>query len=445
MKRATHALSRFIAAVGLVAVLLGASPAAAASTYEASPDTYRRLVRTLRAGDTLALAAGEYREGLPLLNLSGEPDRPITISGPTSGPPAVFIARAEHNTVSIVDSHHVVVRNLVLDGRGLPVDGVKAEGHAHWAHHITLENLVIRGHGNNQQNVGISTKCPAWSWVIRGNTIVGAGTGIYLGNSDGSAPFVAGLIERNLIVDTIGYNLQVKHQHPRPDVPGMPVTSSVTVIRHNVFANPAGGSPTDSRPNVLVGHWPLTGPGADDRYVVYGNFFYQNRFESLFQGEGNVALYDNLFVNRFGDAIRIQPHNDIPKRIDIAFNTVLALDAGITVTQGAGSSSFRQSVVANAVFAGVPISGGEEFANFTAPLSDAERYLTQPFAPPGQLDLFPRAPLATAIDQDVPNPATLPDWTRDFNGRLRKPHSIGAYGDSGANPGWLPALELMPE
>ena len=177
-------------ALALSLTVAGAGQAQA--IHEASPQDYRRAVAMLRAGDTLALAAGEYREGLTLRYLAGEADRPITISGPATGPPATFVARDGRNTVSIVDSQHLVIRNLVLDGRNLPVDGVKAEGNARWAHHITLENLVIRGHGNNQQTVAISTKCPAWNWVIRGNTIVGAGTGIYLGNSDGSAPFVAG-------------------------------------------------------------------------------------------------------------------------------------------------------------------------------------------------------------------------------------------------------------
>jgi hypothetical protein len=40
---------------------------------------------------------------------------------------------------------------------------------------------------------------PTWGRIIRRNVIDGAGTGIYLGNSDGSAPFVAGIIENNLI------------------------------------------------------------------------------------------------------------------------------------------------------------------------------------------------------------------------------------------------------
>ncbi len=427
-----------------VATALFASVIAhAATTYEATPDNYRRLVARLRAGDTLALAPGEYRHGLPLHYLAGEPSRPITIAGPAQGPPALFVANAERNTVSIVDSHHIVVKNLVLDGGDVPVDAVKAEGHARYAHHITLENLLIRGHGNNQQNVGISTKCPAWNWVIRRTTIIGAGTGMYLGDSDGSAPFVAGVIEQNLIVDTIGYNLQIKHQHRRPDVDGMPAGASVTVIRRNVFAKAAGAPTEMPRPNVLVGHFPPEGPGVDDRYVVYGNFFYANRGEALFQGEGNIALYGNLFVNPYGDAIHIQPHNDVPKRIDIAFNTVLAERTGISVVPGGASTTYRQAVVANAVFAAVPLAGGTQAGNVAAPLADAGRYLMHPFASPGELDLVPRNPL-TSADADAPNPAQLPDWDRDFNGRRREPGSIGAYAGSGPNPGWAPALSVMP-
>jgi len=437
-------LRTLVARAASVVALLAPVIAYAATTYEAAPHNYRRVLAALRAGDTLVLAAGEYRNGLPLHNLAGEPDRPITITGPADGPPATFVANAERNTVSIVDSQHVVVKNLVLDGRDIPVDAVKAEGHARYAHHITLENLVIRGHGNNQQTVGISTKCPAWNWVIRGNTIVSAGTGMYFGDSDGSAPFVAGVIEGNLIVDTIGYNLQIKHQHRRPEIHGLQAEgASVTVIRRNVFANAAGGSPEGPRPNVLVGHFPPEGSGLDDRYVIYGNFFYANRFEALLQAEGSLALYNNLFVNPYGDAIHIQPHNDVPKRIDIAFNTVLAERVGISVLTSEGSRPYRQSLVANAVFAAVPLVGGTQVGNFSATLAEAERYLMRPFATPGELDLAPRAQL-TSADANPPNPARLTGWDRDFNGRLRKPGSIGAYADAGTNPGWRPALSLMP-
>ena len=429
----------------LATAFLAASNAGAQTVYRAAPDNYRQLITLLQPGDTLALSAGEYRDGLVVHNLSGEPGRPITISGPPRGSSATFIARPGHNTVSIVDSNYVVIRDLVLEGKNLPVDAVKAERPSRSAHDITLENLVIHGHGNNQQTVGISTKCPSWNWVIRGNTIVGAGTGMYLGDSDGSAPFVAGLIERNLIVDTIGYNLQVKHQLRRPDIPGMPDGRSMTIIRHNVFAKPDGVSTEAPRPNVLVGHFPLEGAGAEDDYAIYGNVFYQNRQEALFQGEGNVALYGNLFVNAYGDAIRIQPHNDIPRRIVIAYNTVVAKGAGISLIRKEEMSRYPQTVGANAVFAGIPIRGGRQIGNFAAAMSEAEAYLGRPFAPLGQLDLYPKRAWPRAASTKFAPPEPFPDWEQDFNGRTRRPGAIGAYGASGANPGWLPQLERKPD
>lgn len=350
---------------------------ASAAVFDGDPSNYLDLLKGLSAGDTLILRPGEYKAGLPVYRINGEKDRPIVISGPEEGPRPLFIARTGRNTISIVDSSHVTIRNLELDGRALPVDGVKAEGDSRWAHHITLENLTIRGHGRDQQTVGISTKCPAWGWVIRGNEIVGAGTGLYLGNSDGSAPFVGGLIEHNLVVDTIGYNLQIKHQRPRPDVPGLPAGKNVTIIRYNVFSKARGGSSGPAaRPNVLIGHGPLSGPGTDDVTVLYGNVFHQNQAEALFQGEGNLALHGNQFVNDHGDAIRIQPHNDIPRNVDVLGNTIVAAGTGVLVRTGEApaGAGFRQAVTGNAVFAGRPIDGGVSSANTVAPFEAAAYY-----------------------------------------------------------------------
>ena len=433
----------------VTAAILATGGVAAATIYQASPEDYRRFLGLLRAGDTLLLSAGEYRNGLPLYNLSGTAAQPIVISGPERGATATFIARPGQNTVSIVDSRYVAIKNFVLEGNNLPVDAVKAERQSHYAHDITLDNLSIRGHGNNQQTVAISSKCPAWNWVIRRSTIIGAGTGMYLGDSDGSAPFVAGIIERNLIVDSIGYNLQIKHQLSRPALPGMPDGHSTTIIRDNVFAKPAAGSDEAARPNVLVGHFPLEGTGIEDDYAVYGNFFYQNRHEALFQGEGNVALYNNIFINSYGDAIRIQPHNALPRRITIAYNTVLAKGTGISVIQKEGAPQFSQRVGANMVFAGVPISGGDRSVftsgNSEAMLDDAQSFLNRPFAPLGKLDLYPRRALSPAMARGAMPTMPFPDWEQDFNGRPRRPGSVGAYGGSGANPAWLPRLELKPD
>ena len=424
------------ARIGVAALaLLIAGNTARATVYEASPADYRESLALLRPGDTLRLAAGEYREGLALHRLSGAPGEPIVITGPESGAPATFVARPDHNTVSIVDTQYVELRNLAFEGNNVPVDAVKAEGHASFAHHITLENLTIRGHGNNQQIVGISTKCPAWKWVIRGNTIVGAGTGMYLGDSNGNAPFVAGLIERNLIVDSTGYSLQIKHQVERPELAGIPVGRSQTIIRHNVFAKANSRAPEAPRPSVLVGHFPPTGRGADDFYVIYGNFFYQNRKEALFQGEGNVALYANVLVNDFADGLHIQPHNDIPRRIVVAYNTILAKGAGIAVSLRDGSARYRRDVSANAVFAETPVTAAGAYRNLAAPLADAPSYLANAFAAPPDLDLHPKASWSGLVPGTMIARQPFPDWSRDFDGEPRAAATVGAYGKS-ATSGW---------
>jgi hypothetical protein len=324
---------------------------------------------TLVAGDTLQLSPGIYARGLPVHGMRGLVDQPITITGPRDAVEARFLARPGANTISLVDAAYVVIRNLTLDGRNLPVDGVKAEGYSRYAHHITLENLHIIGYGNNQQIVGISTKCAAWGWVIRGNVIEGAGTGIYLGNSNGAAPFWAGLIEANQVVDSLGYDLQIKHQSPRPALEAAPVEPAVTIIRDNLFGKSRNASVgVMARPNVLLGHWPLEGPGKSDRYLVYGNWFVDNSTEALFQAEGRLALYSNVFINPYGDAVHIQPHNDIPRDMTIFNNTVWARDAGVVIRQRPSfEDHFSQQVEANLISATRPLQGGEAAHNLTLP------------------------------------------------------------------------------
>lgn len=398
-----------------------------AAIINTDPSDYLAKLKRLQAGDVLQLAPGQYVGGLPVHGLLGTAEQPIVIRGSGQGKTRL-LAKPQRNTISIVDSAHVTIRDLMLDGLGFAADAVRAEGHSRWAHHISLENLLIVNHGANQGYVGISTKCPAWNWVIRRNRVVGAGTGMYLGNSDGRAPFIAGIIEQNQLIASVGYNLQIKHQALRPDLPEMPRGQTRTVIRNNLFIK-AGNSSRghDARPSLLVGHWPLEGPGKDDRYEIHGNLFYQNPSEALFQGEGNLAFYNNLLVNAFGDAIHIQPHNDIPRKIDIFHNTVIASGAGIAVRTGILPNDFVQRVDRNAIFAAQPLSGGLQGVNLSADWRDASRYLRRPFAPLAQLRLDP---LDSKLRLRAPAPAWMNDYAGadlDYEGRSAVDDYLGAY------------------
>lgn len=404
--------------------------AATADDFIAGPEDYRQFLPHLKAGDRLLLRPGDYLRGLPLHDISGEAARPIVVEG---HPGTRLLARHGANTVSLVNVRHLVLRNLELDGHNLPVDAVKAEGHSRHAHYITLENLYIHDHAAHQQNVGISSKCPAFGWVVRGNRIERVGTGMYFGDSDGSDPFVAGVIEDNLVRDTLGYNLQIKHQKSRPAGMPEPEKAHVTVIRRNVFAKETALPGPQSRPNVLVGHSVLTGPGEADRVLVYGNLFWQNPSEALFQGEGHLALYNNVFVNHSGHALHIQPHNDLPREVDIFSNTVVALGNGIRLIaqRPAGQEGdatplppprWVQRIGRNLVFAARPIEGGEGAGNLIGAYADAAVWLRRVGEERHELDATPARPLPT---QTGATPR-FPESRLDIDGRARQRPTPGA-------------------
>jgi hypothetical protein len=420
------------------AAMLPASVGAA--IINANPSSYRSVLASLNAGDTLVLEAGTYTSGLPISNKSGTAAQPIVVTGPDEQS-AIFTANDCCNTVQLQDVGYLVIRNLTLNGAGTNgAFGVDARG---VAHDITIENLKIINYGADQQVVGISTKGPAWNWIVRRNTIIGAGTGMYFGNSDGTSPFVNGLIEHNLVVDTIGYNMQIKHQLPRPTNVGLPTGDSRTIIRHNVFSKQNNASSgADARPNVLVGHLPLSGAGADDRYEIYGNFFYQNPVDALFQGEGNIALHDNVFVNASGSAVNITSHNDKPRNVTVYHNTVVASGNGIRIANA--DPAYVQKIIANAVFAATPVSGPNQQGNVTGSYSSAADYLVAPAAALGSLDLFPKAGQLAGTDTDLAQFGGFTDGTRDFNGETRTGVRRGAYEGDGSNPGWRLALSIKP-
>ena len=233
-----------------------------AAQFKANPSNYRNVLRGLKPGDTVALAPGKY-PSLYLADLNGTTEAWITIQGPASGQPAVIAGVPNSNTVEIVNCSYLAIEGLRIDSRGISgAFGISVKGKQNRTHDIRIEGNTLVGQNGDQQTDGISTKAPTWGWIIRGNQIISAGTGIYLGDSDGTAPFVHGLIENNLIQDTIGYNLEIKDQISLPPVPGMPLEPTHTIIRNNVFIKDDQPSPDGNRPNLLVGAFPAIGCGS---------------------------------------------------------------------------------------------------------------------------------------------------------------------------------------
>ena len=343
--------------------------------------TFRNLLPTLVAGDTLYLEPGNYTQSLRLEDLTGSTSQSILIAGMPDMAKPMFLGNACCNTVSLTRCQFVHISNLILNGQNIVgIDAVKAEGSSgNWTHDIELSWLEIIGYGGDQQNVGISTKCPSWNWHVHHNVIDAAGTGMYFGNSDGEEPFVEGLIEYNLVVNTIGYNCQVKHQNlgTRDLTIGMPA-SSKTTIRYNVFSKDDNSSSGNAaRPNLLVGNFPASGNGANDFYAVYGNFFFQNPSEGLFQGTGNIGFYDNICYNTDGGwGVAIQNHIGFnPRDIDVFHNTVLVSGSG-GIRLSNLDVAYTQRVWANAVFSPSTITGTSLSQNIHDDYNQANNYLS---------------------------------------------------------------------
>ena len=416
------------------------------------PNYYRNLVSQLQPGDTLFLPAGTYRNRLNLNGIKGTETAWITIAGPESGGPAVITTDSNCcNTVQLGDSAYIAIKNLTIDSNsesiGVSVDAINAKGQP--THDILIENCVIQGVGLHQHTVGISTKSMAWNWTIRRNRIIGAGTGIYLGNSTGSAPFIGGIIENNLFLDTIGYNMQIKHQNPYDLQAGVPQPPGRTIIRDNVFIKRVPQSDVDAtkvdgpRPNLLVGGFPDSGPGSSDLYEIYGNFFFQNPDgESLIQASGRVSIHDNVFVGPAWAAIFLADH-DLPMKYVTAYNnTIYSVDNGIRLANVAREDSVA---IGNLIFAARPVSGpvNERHDNIMDIVSAANQHVRVPTTTLGQMDFYPVEGAAQGEPLDLPQVSSDTNFNSDFNKDSKRDFVFrGAYAGHGINPGWQLDAEL---
>jgi len=434
--------------IALCCLLLLGSPLQGGEVRHATPDNYRQLLGTLRLGDTLELAAGVYERGLPVSDCHGAPDEWITIQGPGNGVAEIRQTQTA-NCVELRECSFVALKRLSIRGDGpggTPgLFGISAQGGPkNHVHHIVVEDCIISGWNTSQQAVGISTKTPTWDWVIRRNIIRDCGTGLYLGNSNGSDPFIRGVIEHNLVENPIGYCMEIKFQQPRPDHPGIPSEVSHTIIRHNVFIKNDAPSPNGDRVNLLVGGFPSSGPGSGDMYEIHGNFFWHNPRDSLLQASGRVSIHDNIFHDCPSHAAITLRDHDLPLRLAHVYNnTIHSAARGIRVANPAPEG---HALIGNVVFvSGEPLSLHPSITNawenLTGEVVEASRHLANPdtldFHPlPGQCD-------GTSLDLKVFISDTSSD--SDFERTPKRDHRFrGAYAGPTTAGSWRLQSGLKP-
>jgi hypothetical protein len=188
----------------------------------------------------------------------------------------------------------------------------------------------------------------------------------------------------------------------------------------------------------LLGHFPLSGPGEDDRYIVYNNVFHQNPGEALLQAEGNLIIFANLFVNPYGAGIRIQPHNHVPKTVYVFNNTVLAKDEGVMI-RNRERPVWPQSVFANAIFSASPLSGGHAVGNLLGTYDEAARNLRMLTGPLNEIDPAPRHVFRY---REILSWPELPFRPTGLDGNPLVPGEIGAVTSSATGRLRLPGARL---
>jgi len=109
-----------------------------------------------------------------------------------------------------------------------------------------------------------------------------------------------------------------------------------------------------------------------------------------------------------------------------------------------GTTTFRQTVRGNVVFAGVPLTGGSQVYNTVGQISDAEKFLVRPRGRLGEFDLRPRQGRLHGPPLEMAGLSRYENWRQDFDGNHRDLTIRGAYGTDNSSSGWQPLIERKP-
>lgn len=420
--------------------------------FTVTPANIATTLASALPGDELLLEAGTYSGGLSIYQKAN-----ITFTGPADRS-ARITGDSGNNTVRISGSNGIVLRNVTIDSLGLGGDGIAAQSNFGPSYAITIDNCRIIGCDDTKDTSGISThSSTVWDWTIKNCLFDGCGIGMYLGNSDGAAPFVRGIIEGNFFNATIGYNVQIKGQTVwGASVPGRPEGTTKTIIRNNVWWKSATNSGTgaDERPLLNLGGHPAAGTGSTNTYEVYGNFFAGNpTAEPLLQCAGNCYIYNNVFYNVNGivsgnyGAIYMQnwtstgtPTLCPVKNVEVFSNTIV-INAGTGVNIATATTGYTRRVTGNAIYAPTALSLGTaatQSNNTTGTFAAATAVMNKPDGGLGStLDLHPQAGQLSGAGYSDAAWNTLTGYNTDFNAASRVFTVRGAYNTQGTNPGWF--------
>lgn len=408
-----------------------------------NPSNYLSLIYNAQPGDTVQFAPGNYTNGLNLSGMNGAPGAPITFDGSNQG--AVIWGTSGANTVEIDNASYLTFQNFTVNSNFLN-DGIKAqtEGNVNWvSHDITIKDNLIENAelvGNNPgMTVGINTKCTTWNWVIEGNTIDNCGTGLYLGNPNGSQPFINGVIEGNTIENTIMYGMEIKDQAPYSLLSGMPSSGNTIIANNNWIDDDLdttidGQVPEFESPSLMIGGFPASGPGSNDMYQIYGNLLVNNQYESLLQVTGRASIHDNVFVDSTTRAIAVQPHPDgsgtwfYPEFIPIYDNTIYDAPDGIDINSGTPT---QVPITGNLIFANTPINfiggGTASGTNLTNSVTNAGQYVVNPTTDPSTMNFTPLPGQCQGPAVNLSQFSSDTAYNVDFKGATR-PSSDTSYG-----------------
>ncbi len=130
-----------IAMIGILTVLV-AGTVVGRSIEVRDTSELKSALRTVKSGDEIIIESGQYRGGHSLNGISGQPGRPIIITGRDPNNPPVFTEGTQ--ALHLSDCNYIVLKNIKV--AGFPSNGINIDDGGTFetpAHHILIENVTI--------------------------------------------------------------------------------------------------------------------------------------------------------------------------------------------------------------------------------------------------------------------------------------------------------------